>query len=494
MKYHSITVLERCLACVAMFVLSLFSSLLCAEELVSTESASSQITHKYSQSIVSIESLGASKDVTSLGMGFLVTDTGVIITSYSAITGIFPVQIRLTNGDTYDNIAIIENDARKDIAIVKIKGFGLPFIPLGDSNTVTLGDKLIMIGNLKKLEYTAIDGSITTIRDTGNGYKLFDINTPISTGTNGCPVFNIKGEVIGITCPTPKDGQPQNSVVPINYARGMVSDKEKMNLKEFTNSLKSEKTGQQTEIKTISDEEWGKQIITAITTRYKCYDYYWSSIYGRSLIRNPFEGGYTSIFSPDIYIARDKLNSTSMDISNLQISDQELAGVSKEYSQALKAMAEVVVLRIDSLKSTSLAEIATIMGEVNTKEDAAETALQSVEVKLIQILKKRCPAQISLFPAFLIENADLPQATVDFSFYVSTDEPRILIIYNDSEAKKAGFKSGDLLLGVEKGIRFTTKDEWWKFLSTQKVGDKIKLEVLRGDKRKTMKVKLTSRT
>jgi len=79
---------------------------------------------------------------------------------------------------------------------------------------------------------------VSAIRDTGEGYKVFQISAPISPGSSGSPVFDERGQVIGIATATVKEGQNLNFAIPIKYARGMVSEKEKMTLEEFSKTAK----------------------------------------------------------------------------------------------------------------------------------------------------------------------------------------------------------------------------------------------------------------
>jgi trypsin-like peptidase len=67
------------------------------------------------------------------------------------------------------------------------------------------------------------EGIVSGIR-AGDGYKYFQISAPISHGSSGGPIFNSKGEVIGIAVATIEEGQNLNFAVPIDYARGMVLD------------------------------------------------------------------------------------------------------------------------------------------------------------------------------------------------------------------------------------------------------------------------------
>jgi len=116
----------------------------------------------------------------------------------------------------------LEIDKRKDIALIKIKGFGLPYLKLGRSQDVEVGETVYSLSNpLGVFQNTLSQGIVSGIR-SGDGYKYFQISAPISHGSSGGPIFNSKGEVIGIATATLEEGQNLNFAVPIDYARGMV--------------------------------------------------------------------------------------------------------------------------------------------------------------------------------------------------------------------------------------------------------------------------------
>jgi len=193
----------------------------------------SKIIERYGKAVVLIATDKKGNGKIGLGSGFIVSPEGVIVTNYHIINGAYPVLIKLTNGDIYDNIDIVDTDSKRDIAIVKIKGWNLPTVKLGNSEDIKIGERVVVIGNPKGLENTVSDGLMSAIRDTGKGFKMHQISAPVSEGSSGSPVFNMKGEVIGIATSSMIEGQNLNFSVPINYAKGMITSETKMSLKEF---------------------------------------------------------------------------------------------------------------------------------------------------------------------------------------------------------------------------------------------------------------------
>jgi hypothetical protein len=157
-----------------------------------------------------------------VGTGFVVRQTGEILTNFHLVEDAKTITIRLKNEDVYDDVALLERDPRRDIALIKVRGWNLPVVRLGDSDPVQVGERVVAIGNPRGLEQTVTDGLISAIRDTGKGYKLFQMSVPISTGSSGGPLFNMAGEAIGITAAYLEGGQNLNFAIPINYGLALL--------------------------------------------------------------------------------------------------------------------------------------------------------------------------------------------------------------------------------------------------------------------------------
>jgi len=124
-------------------------------------------------------------------------------------------------------------DERRDVAILQVKGWNLPFVEPGNSDSVRVGDRVVVIGNPLGLENTITDGLISGKRDTGEGFTIYQISAPISHGSSGSPVFNRRGEVVGIASYSIEGGQNLNFFIPINYARGNIGSNVQMSIHEY---------------------------------------------------------------------------------------------------------------------------------------------------------------------------------------------------------------------------------------------------------------------
>ncbi len=159
-----------------------------------------------------------------LGSGFVVSEDGLIFTNYHVVSDAKIILVKLKNNKRYRRVHIVNVDALKDIALLKITGSSLKTVKLGDSDTGAIGQRVATIGNPLGLESTVSDGLISNIRDSEHGFKIFQISVPLSNGSSGGPLFNLQGEVIGITTAAFSKGENLNFAVPINYVKPLLKN------------------------------------------------------------------------------------------------------------------------------------------------------------------------------------------------------------------------------------------------------------------------------
>ena len=162
----------------------------------------------------------------SFGSGFVVRK-GQIATNYHVIEGVRRGYAKLVGETTEHAIeAILAVDVARDLAIVKVSGIRAPALPLGDSNTVQIGDIVYVAGNPQGLEGTFSEGIISAIRPEGNSLvqgTILQMTAPISPGSSGGPVLNNNGQVIGISVGQTVGGQNLNYAIPVNYLKPLIT-------------------------------------------------------------------------------------------------------------------------------------------------------------------------------------------------------------------------------------------------------------------------------
>lgn len=137
------------------------------------------------------------------GSGFILTDNGYIVTNYHVIDGANDITVSTYSGDSYP-AKIVGYDNENDLAVLKIDASGLVPVTLGNSDASNVGDGVCAIGNpLGELTFSLTYGVISAldrnITVNGTSMNLIQTDCAINAGNSGGALFNMYGEVIGIT-------------------------------------------------------------------------------------------------------------------------------------------------------------------------------------------------------------------------------------------------------------------------------------------------------
>ena len=196
---------------------------LCLPVLAQKAKTPAEIVREQGQAVVIVEALDARGLVAGQGSGFIVTPTGAVITNLHVIQGAAQARVKLPNGDVYKTDALVDFDDTKDLAVLKIKGFKLPAVTLGDSDKTETGESIVVISSPEGLTNSLSTGVVSGMRRLDN-LRVFQITAPISEGSSGGALFDSNGAVIGIVTYVLRAGQNINFAVPINYVRGMIGE------------------------------------------------------------------------------------------------------------------------------------------------------------------------------------------------------------------------------------------------------------------------------
>lgn len=164
------------------------------------------------------------------GSGFLISADGYLLTNYHVVEGANEFTVKLSNDEHY-NGTLIGHDDSIDVALIKISSLkALPYVKMGDSAKVNVGDWAVAIGNPFGLSHTVTSGIISAKgRTIGSGpYDDFlQTDASINPGNSGGPLFNLMGEVVGINTGINPRGQGIGFAVPINKVLNILNDLKK---------------------------------------------------------------------------------------------------------------------------------------------------------------------------------------------------------------------------------------------------------------------------
>ena len=181
------------------------------------------------------QSFGQVVEGTSSGSGFILTEDGYVVTNYHVVEGGASVSVIMNDGTELD-AKVVGADSTNDIAVLKAEAQNLPAVTLGSSSELTVGDMVVAIGNpLGELNSTQTVGYVCgkdrEITTGGTVINMIQTDAAINPGNSGGPLFNMKGEVIGITTAkysgTTSSGASIEGIgfaIPIDDVLGIIED------------------------------------------------------------------------------------------------------------------------------------------------------------------------------------------------------------------------------------------------------------------------------
>lgn len=166
----------------------------------------------------------------AVGSGFLISEDGYVITNNHVVAGADKIQVKLNDRRVFD-AEVIGLDEPSDIALLKIDANRLPFVEFGDSEAVRVGDWVLAIGSPFGLDFSAAAGIVSAkgrsmpSASSYNYMAFIQTDVAINQGNSGGPLFNLKGEVVGINSQIISSSGGSNGIsfsIPSNVALNVV--------------------------------------------------------------------------------------------------------------------------------------------------------------------------------------------------------------------------------------------------------------------------------
>lgn len=162
------------------------------------------------------------------GSGFLISADGLLVTNFHVMMGADSATV-IIGSETYNDVSVVASNSEYDIAVLKIPGENLDWLPLASgTNSVTLGEKVAAMGNPQGLRGSVSEGIVSTVERKLDGvsFNLIQTTAPISPGSSGGPLLNMRGEVIGVNTMSHLEGQNLNFAVPVDLLHQVLRGKE----------------------------------------------------------------------------------------------------------------------------------------------------------------------------------------------------------------------------------------------------------------------------
>lgn len=157
------------------------------------------------------------------GSGSIVDDLGYIVTNYHVVKGATAAAVRTYEGERYP-VRLIDYDARHDIAVLKmIANKTFDRMGYGDATALSVGDKVIALGNPGGLDFTVTQGIVSAKdREAVNRVKYIQHDVPINPGNSGGPLVDGTGKMVGINTGKISGFEGVGFALPINTALSFI--------------------------------------------------------------------------------------------------------------------------------------------------------------------------------------------------------------------------------------------------------------------------------
>ncbi len=190
----------------------------------------SSLVKQIGEAVVQVKTPGG------LGSGFFINEEGYLITNFHVIEGETEISVEVyqqKNGhldrETYKQVKIIAINKFQDLALLRIEDKDAPkfkYVTLGSSDALNVGDAVFAIGSPLGLERTVTQGILSTKTRQLEGQLYLQTSTQINPGNSGGPLFNLAGEVVGVTNMKITFGEGLGFAIPVELVKGFLDHRD----------------------------------------------------------------------------------------------------------------------------------------------------------------------------------------------------------------------------------------------------------------------------
>jgi S1-C subfamily serine protease len=183
-----------------------------------------EIYEKVSPSVVVVYNINESGHIRGHGTGFFIDPWGMVVTNYHVVEGASSIKIRTKSGTLMNTRGVAASDPENDVVVLSA------VLPIDSIRTLKMapslpqvGEKIVVIGTPyhPQLAQTITDGIVSALRPLSGGKRLIQISAPISPGSSGSPVVNMKGDVVGIATRVHREASHIGIAVPGEIISGL---------------------------------------------------------------------------------------------------------------------------------------------------------------------------------------------------------------------------------------------------------------------------------
>ena len=158
-----------------------------------------QIFEKASPAVFKIETKIMSGSEFISGSGFFITSDGIAVTNVHVVSHMSSAMVTTADGKKYPVEGVIGINHDADLAIIKVKGSGFPYLELGDPGALRIAQRIYCIGSPYGFDNSISDGLVSSVSREVEGWQYIQISAPIAPGSSGGALLNEFGQVVGVT-------------------------------------------------------------------------------------------------------------------------------------------------------------------------------------------------------------------------------------------------------------------------------------------------------
>jgi len=187
------------------------------------------------KSVVTVINYGVDGDISSIGSGFFISESGILVTNFHVLDGAYSAAIKTADGSQYPVTSVLARNQLVDLIKVRVDIAGNRVTPVVLSRVQpAVADRVFAVGSPMGLEQTVSEGIISAVREMPAGGKVFQLTAPISRGSSGGPVLNLDGKVVGVVTFQVARGQNLNFAVSVDSLEMLSEEASQPSIAEWT--------------------------------------------------------------------------------------------------------------------------------------------------------------------------------------------------------------------------------------------------------------------